>query len=292
MAVVPSCIFVTLLLVCPVFTTGPVYIQPEQIHIAYGDDSTQMVITWSTLNDTGESIVEFGTSELDSKAVGTSTLFVDGGKQKRQQYIHRVKIFSLEPSTKYWYHCGSNYGWSNLFYFNTPPATENWSPQFAMFGDMGNENAQSLPRLQEEVERKMYDAILHVGDFAYDMNDDDGRVGDEFMRQIESIAAYVPYMVCVGNHESAYNFSNYKYRFSVPGSENNLMYSFDLGPIHFIAVSSEFYYYLSYGIKQIVKQYNWLENDLRIANLPENRKKAAVDCHFWSQAHVLFQQRP
>lgn len=35
---------------------------------------------------------------------------------------------------------------------------------------MGNENAQSLSRLQEETQRGLYDAILHVGDFAYDMN--------------------------------------------------------------------------------------------------------------------------
>lgn len=35
---------------------------------------------------------------------------------------------------------------------------------------MGNENAQSLARLQEEVQRNVYDAIIHVGDFAYDMD--------------------------------------------------------------------------------------------------------------------------
>lgn len=33
------------------------------------------------------------------------------------------------------------------------------------------------------------------------MYEEFGRVGDEFMRQIEPIAAYVPYMVAVGNHE-------------------------------------------------------------------------------------------
>ena len=84
----------------------------------------------------------------------------------------------------------------------------------------------------------MYDMILHVGDFAYDMDTvssklsklhkkslyqydvqffrklsmllfpsdcfkDNARVGDEFMRQIQSIAAYTPYMTCPGNHESA-----------------------------------------------------------------------------------------
>lgn len=32
---------------------------------------------------------------------------------------------------------------------------------------------------------------------------DNGYVGDEFMRQIEPIAAYLPYMTCPGNHEEA-----------------------------------------------------------------------------------------
>lgn len=66
---------------------------------------------------------------------------------------------------------------------------------------MGNENAQSLGRLQVETQDKLYDAIIHVGDFAYDMDSEEGAVGDQYMRQVESIAAYVPYMVCAGNHE-------------------------------------------------------------------------------------------
>lgn len=36
---------------------------------------------------------------------------------------------------------------------------------------MGNVNAQSLPQLQKETLLGYYDAILHVGDFAYNMDD-------------------------------------------------------------------------------------------------------------------------
>ena len=36
---------------------------------------------------------------------------------------------------------------------------------------MGNINAVSLPRLQRETQSGMYDMILHIGDFAYDMFD-------------------------------------------------------------------------------------------------------------------------
>ncbi|KAF6018706.1 hypothetical protein EB796_006456 [Bugula neritina] len=50
-----------------------------------------------------------------------------------------------------------------------------------------------------------------------------------FMDQIESVAAYVPYMTAVGNHERGYNFSNYRNRFSMPrkgGDGEGLWYSY------------------------------------------------------------------
>jgi len=30
---------------------------------------------------------------------------------------------------------------------------------------------------------------------------DNAKVGDEFMRQLEPVASYIPYMTCPGNHE-------------------------------------------------------------------------------------------
>lgn len=72
-----------------------------------------------------------------------------------------------------------------------------------IYGDLGNLNSISLGSLQDEIQRNHYDSILHVGDLAYDLQSDNGRVGDEFMRQIQSMAAYVPYQVCPGNHEHA-----------------------------------------------------------------------------------------
>jgi hypothetical protein len=38
-----------------------------------------------------------------------------------------------------------------------------FSVKFAVFGDLGNVNGQSIPRLQEEAQRGMYDSILHIG---------------------------------------------------------------------------------------------------------------------------------
>ncbi|CAB3360188.1 Hypothetical predicted protein [Cloeon dipterum] len=250
---------------------GLVYFQPEQIHISYGDSPTQMVITWNTMDPTEDSIVEYGIGGLILKAYGNQTVFIDGGKESRMQFIHKVVLTDLTPGATYTYHCGSDLGWSEIFTFTAMKNGTDWSPRFAIYGDMGNVNAQSLPRIQEETQKGHFDAILHVGDFAYDMHSHNAKVGDEFMRQIQSIAAYVPYMTCPGNHEEAYNFSNYQARFSMPSSLNSMVYSFDIGPAHIIAISTEFYYFLEYGFKQVVFQYDWLEQDLIKAN--KNREE-------------------
>ncbi|XP_017963627.1 acid phosphatase type 7 isoform X5 [Drosophila navojoa] len=253
-----------------------VHYQPEQVHLAFGESVLDIVVTWSTRDNTNESICEYGidsVTEQSAKAAQGPTAFVDGGAQKATQYIHRVTLPKLQANTTYRYHCGSQLGWSAIYWFHTALNHSNWSPSLAIYGDMGVVNAASLPALQRETQLGMYDAILHVGDFAYDMCNENGEVGDEFMRQVETIAAYVPYMVCAGNHEEKYNFSNYRARFNMPGDGDSLWYSFNMGPVHFVSFSTEVYYFINYGLKLLTKQFEWLERDLAEANLPENRAK-------------------
>ena len=60
------------------------------------------------------------------------------------------------------YHCGSDMGWSDMFWFR--PIDETIiQPAFALYGDLGNENPQSLARLQKETQLGILDAILHIG---------------------------------------------------------------------------------------------------------------------------------
>lgn len=69
--------------------------------ILLSENVDEMLITWSTFNATPNSIVEYGIDELTDKAEGYSKKFVDGGKEKRIQYIHRVRLTNLKPLTKY-----------------------------------------------------------------------------------------------------------------------------------------------------------------------------------------------
>jgi hypothetical protein len=60
------------------------------------------------------------------------------------------------------------------------------------------------------------------------------------------------------------NFSDYRARFTMPGDAEGLWYSFNMGPVHFISVSTEVYYFLEYGLKLLTNQYSWLEQDLKV----------------------------
>lgn len=78
-----------------------VWSQPEQIHLSFGDNTSVVVVTWSTMNETHESVVQYGINGMILRATGESKPFVDGGPEKHTQYIHRVTLSNLRPASKY-----------------------------------------------------------------------------------------------------------------------------------------------------------------------------------------------
>ncbi|EPB70984.1 Ser/Thr phosphatase family protein [Ancylostoma ceylanicum] len=119
--------------------------------------------------------------------------------------------------------------------------------------------------------KKRYDFhVAMTGDISYDLHTGDGKNGDEFMNQLEPLLSRIPYMVIAGNHENdGRNFSNFQERFWMPhnGYHDNQFYSFDLGPVHWVGLSTEYYgYYQSLGKGPVFTQYNWLKQDLAHAN--------------------------
>ena len=83
----------------------------------------------------------------------------------------------LQPGADYWYYVETSGNASDLFHFASMPAGLDWSPKLLVYGDMGKEGgSQSLPALYKEAASGDYNAILHVGDFAYDLDSDGGEV--------------------------------------------------------------------------------------------------------------------
>jgi hypothetical protein len=252
-----------------------IYAKPEQIHLSLGANPTEMVVTWTTFTKPKVSTVKYNKIGGQVHTANAETTYFDDTEYKA--YIHRAKLTGLEPGISYDYKCGSDEVWSEVFKFKAIKSS-NFSPRLAVFGDLGHENGRSIPQLKADVQSGLYDAILHIGDIAYDLDKDSGKVGDLFMQEIEPIAANVPYQVCVGNHEDKKNFTHYLNRFTMidahTGHINNHYYSFDLGTAHFIMFSTELYFWPEYFTQSHIKwQYDWIENDLKTASKPENKAK-------------------
>lgn len=69
-----------------------------------------------------------------------------------------------------------------------------WGQEVAQLSNQGEGRARSGSSLSPR-------SPCPPGDFAYNMDQDNARVGDKFMRLIEPVAASLPYMTCPGNHE-------------------------------------------------------------------------------------------
>ena len=154
------------------------------------------------------------------------------------------------------------------FRTNLGPDSE---PTLAIFADLGLVDAKSVPLLTREAMNGTIDAAMHVGDLAYDLHDDEGRKADAFMNMMQAVTARVPFQVVPGNHEERSNFSHFDHLFSMidEGSKqrNNFYYSLNMGPMHVVSITNEFYFfYKKYGTQQILSQYNWLIHDLTQAN--------------------------
>ena len=61
----------------------------------------EIVVTWVTMEAANLSIVEYGQRDLDTVAKGMQDIFVDGGSEKRNIYMHRVTLTNLRPNTRY-----------------------------------------------------------------------------------------------------------------------------------------------------------------------------------------------
>ncbi|CAH1270778.1 ACP7 [Branchiostoma lanceolatum] len=257
----------------PVLPTEAPDTTPEQIHISWGNFSSQMVVMWSTKSH-GTGRVQYGIAPGNySQEVAAEYSYFWYGNNEGLKHVYRAVLTDLLPNRSYSYKVLSGDEESPGFQFTAKRDDLDWSPALLVYGDMGRVGgAPSLARLTREAETGTYAAVLHVGDFAYDLHTQGGKYGDDFMNRIQDIATKLPYMTCPGNHEIEFDFNPYLTRFSMPqspwpGNMDKMWYSFDLGQAHFISYSSEVYFTSS----PEEEQYRWLLQDLTEANSAENR---------------------
>jgi len=271
---------------------------PEQLRLALGTGLDSMNIGWTTV-DMADSIVQWGlTKGLGQEASGQTTPFtVDPG---RTWHMHQAVMVKLAPSRTYFYRVGSNQQneWSEIYSFKSAADASTLAAELpqvhVLLGDMGSAFAYSLcpdctsnetcvcTNKTAGIIAEEPDMILHVGDFAYDLDSDGGLTGDRFFQNIEPVAARFPYMVSHGNHEDGdVSLARYteSFRHMPPGpgtvksingvAPNNWYFSWDAGLVHYISISTEIQggAMLSRGGTQLIAdQFHFLESDLKKAN--------------------------
>lgn len=66
-----------------------------------------------------------------------------------------------------------------------------------------------------------YDALIHTGDFAYDIIDNDGKRGDDYFNELKDVNTKIPYLVTPGNHENFDKTNLFNYRFKMANSNSD-----------------------------------------------------------------------
>jgi hypothetical protein len=202
-------------------TVQPVnYNEPTHVHIAYGDRIDQMFVSYLTNSSQITPQCQYGLSpaSLTSRQSGNTTTytasdmcegkantwgpqaFIDPG------FMHTVLLEDLRPSTTYFYRVGSDeHGWSPIYSFtNRPVSSSDEEVNMIAYGDMGLSPVEpgaksTIDRVTARVTSSNVTCLLHIGDISYARGV--GALWDAFMTQIEPIAAHVPYMAGIGNHE-------------------------------------------------------------------------------------------
>ncbi|KJE97951.1 iron/zinc purple acid phosphatase-like protein [Capsaspora owczarzaki ATCC 30864] len=271
---------------------------PEQVHVVFGGTRllrpTSYVIQFVTLgNNAAASFVQFGLAP-DPAALTTTVLGedmpvlftdADGASSEaapcaqHERFLHSVVLNDLPQGTTVYYRaaCHADGPWSDVFALKTVNHT---APRLvaSVFGDMGSQmDVTSIPMLIQDTKAGAHDLVIHYGDIAYGPPNDCGASSDGFLNDIQPIAASVPYIFGVGNHESEseaanhtarYKYHNFLMRYggqhalaAASGSSSIRYFSFNVQRVHFVLLDTDAW--VLPEVWSLVKpQIQFLEKDL------------------------------
>jgi len=201
----------------------------------------------------------WGTDGAASGAIvyGTTSEYGALARAEPVEKVQCARLAGLAPYTRYHYKVlADGVALSSDASFKTLAGPEQQEISFVAWGD--NRTNQAIHRrLAGRVKEVAPDLVINVGDFV----ESGRRIGDWnlFFDAERDILANAPFYPALGNHEE--NSPLYFSLLSLPGNER--WYSFDSGPVHFIALDVAFSDYQPGS-----EQYAWLERDLRETSRP------------------------
>lgn len=205
--------------------------------------------------------------ESDSKSNITIN-YTDGKQQNRtafteyyvetdnspKSYVHRIKLENLKPETKYTYFALQGNDTSSKSVFTTfPDKIKNF--RFGVKGD-NRSNPKIHSKTTDLLSEKSPLLLIYTGDICYDSKYKTWK--DEFFTDSElRLISEVPFYNAVGNHEGWKQNTKAFTQSPSTEKENRDYYSFDVGDVHFLIISSES------SLSKNSSQYKFIEKDLK-----------------------------
>ncbi|MFF4256024.1 purple acid phosphatase family protein [Streptomyces sp. NPDC001663] len=242
-------------------------VSPFGRHLAFGaDPKTQMRVSWQVPLAVQKPYVRIGlepddlSRKIEAEIRDLHTPGVTGVRAALEQYYVHAALDGLRPGTTYYYGVGHD-GFdpaspkhrSTISSFRTAPA----SPEKFVFTAFGDQGVSQAAAANDDVILRQKPAFhLHAGDICYADTNGRGQKSDGydpgfwdlFLKQNESVAKTVPWMVTTGNHDMEAWYSPEGYggqlaRFSLPDSGFDArtapgVYAFTYGNVGFVALDA------------------------------------------------------
>ena len=277
----------------------PHLLEAASVFLTTTGNPTEMVVSWSELGNasSGDSRVRWGTSaDALNRTVLSQPAVMQTWTEDLSTYdycgdvfevhtLHMVVLRGMPADAQIFYEADQVN--SSLpparASFRTPPLVPAPTLRFFATADVGDPVSHPWTAFPQMIARQAAAASasgaeeafglgIHAGDIAYNL--DLPPNGDEyFVAGASPIGASIPWMVAAGNHEADcnYTYANYRGRFAAqnltaaptraPNSNSSRWYSFEQGPVHFVALETD-----AYGFDEVAyalaPQYAWLEADL------------------------------
>ena len=219
--------------------------------------TTSLEVGWLSTVGSDEQIE---VTRPDGSAVMVAPGENDKGTRATGDHQMWAKITGLEPDTVYCYTLRTAAGplSERIGMRTAPPPTSTRTVRFLAFGDSGGGGADQFALL-EQMKKFPYDLIIHTGDIAYDSGTL-AEFEDNVFSVYSELFEHIPFFPAAGNHDyETLQGAPFRDVFSLPGDSDEKWYSYDYGPIHFVAIDTEADY---------ATQAKWLDADLAATKQP------------------------
>lgn len=250
---------------------------PEHIKLSWKLNSkTTQSITWRTNPGVSGTVVQYAPTEQFTdfnaknvkEAKGASRLLTDKAGEMR---IHEITLDHLKPDTSYTYRVGdgTEEGWSKAYTFKTEPKKpESFTFFFTTDSQASDLNGNKIYGKLLTKALELYPNarfVLHGGDIV----DDAAKMDqwENFFDSIEVVTPKIPLQPVLGNHDVYGEGENIFKSFfqnpeNGPAGEEEWVYSFDYGNVHFAMLNSEG------GSDSMKAQAEWLRKDMKKSKKP------------------------